>query len=143
MLVHAESIQIAKPAAVVWALVGDPRAWPQWAGDLDDVQVHGELDVGTKITYTYRGRSVAVTLTAYEHERLVEIAGSEESHGMRESIALHADDAATEVSITMGFEPTARWARLVAPLFVPFTGVLLGRGLRRSLHALRRASEGA
>jgi carbon monoxide dehydrogenase subunit G len=143
VLTHTESIRIAKPAEVVWTLVGDPSAWPRWAGDLSEVRVHGDLAVGATVTYTYRGRSVAVTLTQYQHARLVEIAGSEKSYDMRESIALDADDTATKVSIAMGFEPTATWARLVAPLFAPFRGLVLGRSLRRSLHALRRATEDA
>jgi hypothetical protein len=143
VLEHAESTRIAEPAAAVWALVGDPRAWPRWAAELEDVRVHGELAVGTTITYAYRGRSAAVTLTAYELQRCVAITGSEKSYVMRESIALDADDTATTVSITMGFEPTATWARFVAPFFVPFAGVVLGRSIRRSLRALRREAEGA
>jgi uncharacterized protein YndB with AHSA1/START domain len=142
-MVHTESIRIARPAEVVWTLVGDPAAWPRWAGDLDDVRVHGELAVGTTITYRYRGRGVAVTLTRYQPTTLVEIAGSEKSYELRESIALNAGDGATTVSITMGFEPTATWTRLVAPLFVPLKGVVLGRSLRRSLHALGHTAEAA
>jgi uncharacterized protein len=142
VLAHAESVRIARPTEVVWALVGYPTAWSRWARQLDDVEIHGETAVGTTITYTYRGRRAAVTITEFERERLVEIAASEKSYEMRESIALVADDEATEVSIEMRFEPTAMWSRLVAPLFIPIKGVLLGRDLRRSLHALRRAAEG-
>jgi uncharacterized protein YndB with AHSA1/START domain len=144
MVEHTESTRIAKPAEAVWALVGEPAAWPRWAGDLNDVRVHGELGAGTRVTYTYRRRRVAVTLTRYEPGRLVEIAGSETSYDMRESIGLEAAaEQMTTVSITIGFEPKATWARLVAPLVVPFKGVVLGRSLRRSLHELRRTAEGA
>jgi carbon monoxide dehydrogenase subunit G len=141
VLVHEESIRIARPAAAVWALVGDPSAWRRWAGDIDDVQVDGVLAVGTTITYRHRGRRVSVILTAYDDERLVEIAGSGRSYEMHESVALAPDDDATDVSMTMGFEPTAWWTRLLAPLVVPFKGLLLGRGMRRTVHALRRAAE--
>ena len=105
--------------------------------------MHGELAVGTTITYAFRGRSTAVAITGYEPRRYLEISGSEKSYVMRESIALEADDASTTVSMTMSFEPTAAWARLVAPLFAPFAGIVLGRSLGRSLGALRREAEGA
>jgi uncharacterized protein YndB with AHSA1/START domain len=143
VLVHEESIRIARPAEVVWTLVGDPTAWPRWTGELDDVRAHGELAVGTTITYRYRGRSVTVTLTRYERATVVEIAAAEKSYELRESIALEADETATTVSITMGFEPTATWARLVAPLFVPLKGVVLGRSIQRSLRALKQTAEAA
>jgi hypothetical protein len=137
----SESLRIARPAAVVWALVGDPTIWPRWADDLDDVRVHGELVVGTAITYTHRGRSVRAPLTAYEHERAIKVADSEESYEVRESTRLAEDEVTTMVSTTMDAEPTAWWARLVAPLVIPFKGIVLGRGSRRSLLALQRAAE--
>jgi uncharacterized protein YndB with AHSA1/START domain len=143
VLAHSESIEIAKPATIVWALVGDPEAWPRWAGDVADVQVHGDLAMGTAISYSYRGRRADVTISAYEHERLLEIAGSETSYEMRESVALKGINSGTHVSITMGFEPTVWWARIIAPLVSPLKSVLLGRELRRSLLALQRAAEGA
>ena len=138
---HSESVRITKPVDAVWELVRDPGAWPRWAGDLRNVRVQGDLAPGALITYTYRGRPVSVTLSALERERLLEIAGLEKHYEMRERIVLEADDGSTKVSISMAFEPTARWARVVAPLAVPFKGVLLGRALRRSLRALQTAVE--
>lgn len=142
MIQHSESVRIAASSQEVWGLVGDPTRWDQWAGEVGDVRVHGELAVGCAITYTYRGRPVEVTLSAYEDERLLEIRATEKSYVMREAIALDDEDGSTCATITMGFRPTAWWGKLVAPLLVPFRGLVLGRGMRGSLRALRRATEG-
>jgi hypothetical protein len=47
----------------------------------------------------------------------------------------------TEVSITIVFDPSARWARALGFLLGPFAELFLGRQPRRSLGTLREAAE--
>lgn len=141
LVAHTESVRVARPASVVWRLVGDPATWERWAGSVDRVRVHGSLEPGAQVTYRHRGKPVAVVVSAHEPERRLTITQTEKSYEMVESIELEDLHDATTVSITMAFEPRTPWARVAATLARPFRGAFIGRPVRGSLDALRRAAE--
>jgi len=140
---HSESIVVNRPLSEVWALTGDPRAWQTWA-ELRDVNVEGDgvLSDGSAVSYRWRGREVHAQVRPYvEHERMG-IQSTQKSYEFHESIALRDLGDRTEATFTIGFEPTAWWASVLAPLLTPFKALVLGRPLKKELRALRDAAEG-
>jgi uncharacterized protein YndB with AHSA1/START domain len=140
---HTEVAPIARAPREVWALVGDAESWPRWTTGLTDVHVDGELRPDAVVSYAWRGRRTKVTVSEYEPERLLAIRSSAKGYEFSESIALASMGESTRVSITMGFRPTARWAKTLAFLLAPVASLVLGRALKKSLAALRRAAEGS
>ena len=138
---HTESVVIDRPVGSVWALVGHVNSWSQWLPDLTDFSplAEGETKVGAVLEYKFRGRTVRAEITGLEPERLIAIQSSEKSYEFDERISLEPEGDGTRVSVTMGFEPTALWARALAVLIIPFKGIVLGRPLKKELEALSAA----
>ena len=138
---HTESVVIDHPVSAVWALVGDVNSWSRWLPDVTYFSplAEGETKVGAVLEYKFRGRAVRAKITGLEPERLIAIHSSEKSYEFDERISLEPEGDGTRVSVTMGFEPTALWARAMAVLIVPFKGIILGRPLKKELAALSAA----
>ena len=51
-------------------------------------------------------------IAAFETERVIGVASSETNYEFSEAIALRETGAGTEVTLTMGFEPTVWWTQL-------------------------------
>ena len=141
---HAESIVIKRPEAEVWALVGNPQSWETWIPDVTEVRIEGggAPSVGTALSYTWRGKRQDTTVAAFETERVMGVASSQKNYEFSETIALRETFGGTEVTITVGFEPTVWWASFLAIFMPPIKGLMLGRPLRKELQALRVAVEG-
>ena len=140
---HAESIIISRPQAAVWALVGNPQSWGDWVPGVTDVRLEGggAPSVGAALSYTWRERRRDTTVTAFEDEGVIGIAGSEKNYEFSETIRVREAFRGTAVTITMGFKPTVWWASFLAIFMLPIKGLLLGRPLRKELQALRAAVE--
>ena len=139
---HTETITIGRPSEDVWAYVGDVRSWPKWLEDVSDVDVQsGEMAEGTQLSYKFRGRETHPTITAYEQGQMLGIAASERGYEFAESIRLHSDGDQTEVSFTMGFEPTVWWMKGLAAALSPFKRTVLGRSMRKEMRSLKTAVE--
>ena len=138
---HRESIVIKRTEAEIWALVGDPESWETWIPGLTEVRIEGggAPSVGTALSYAWRGKRRDTTVAAFETERVIGVASSEKNYEFSETIALRETFGATEVTITVGFEPTVWWASLLAIFTLPIKGLMLGRPLRKALQALRTA----
>ncbi len=137
-----ESITIDRPASEVWALVGDVRRWPEWLADVSDFQLDGELAVGTELEYRYRGRPARATVTRLEEGRAIEVGAEEKAWNFEESITLTPQGDRTEVTFSIGFVPTAGWAKAAGALLSPFKGPLLRNPLKRELQELKVTVEG-
>ncbi len=141
---HTETITINRPPQEVWSFVGDVRSWPKWLEDVTDVEVpSSEMTEGTQLSYKFRGRETHPTITAYEQGQMLGIAASEKGYEFAESIALHPDGDQTEVSFTMGFEPTVWWMKGLAAALAPFKSTVLGRSMRKEMRSLKTAVETA
>ena len=140
---HSESIFINRPRAEVWALVGDPQSWGEWIPGLTDVRIEGggAPSEGARLSYAWRGRRQETTLAAFEAERVIGVASSEKNYEFSESIMLRETGVGTEVTITMGFDPTVWWASFLAMFVPPIKGLMFGRPLRKMLDALRASLE--
>ena len=140
---HAESIIINRQKAAVWALVGDPRSWGDWLPGMTDVRLEGEgaPSVGAALSYGWRGKRQDTTVAAFEVERVIGVASSEKNYEFSETIALRDTFGGTQVTVTLGFEPTVWWGSFLAILMFPVKGLVLGRGLRKMLVALRATVE--
>ena len=138
---HSASIVIDRPASVVWDLAGHPQAWQEWNDELADVRVDGDgaLQRGSVVHYRWRGREVTADVTDYEEGRRLAIHSSQGSYEFRESFQLEPAGDRTTVTKTMGFTPTAWWARALAVLLIPLKPLVLGRPLKRELRTLRDA----
>jgi uncharacterized membrane protein len=140
---QTESILIDRPAGDVWPLVGDVRGWNQWLTGISDVElVSDELAPGSEFSYQYRHKPVRATVDQYEEGRLIGISTSEKRYDFAESITLDPRGDQTEVTFTMGFEPTVWWASALSVLLIPVKGLMLGRPLRQELQDLKVAVEG-
>lgn len=141
---HTESITIDRPASEIWPLIGDPRRWTTWIKDVSDFELDtDELGEGSELVYKYRGRPARATVERYEEGKAIEIGAIEKSWNFEESITLTPQGDRTEVTFTMGFDPTAGWAKAMATLLSPFKGPLLAKPLKRELQALKSEVEGS
>ena len=140
---HAESIIINRPGAEVWALVGDPQSWGKWVPGVTDVQMEGAgaPAVGAGLSYIWRGERQDTKVAAFEAGRTIGIASTEKNYEFSETIALRETFGGTEVTVTIGFEPTVWWASFLAMFMFPVKGLTLGRPLLKMLNALRAAVE--
>jgi uncharacterized membrane protein len=135
---HTESITIDRPANEVWDVVGDVRHWPDWSADLSDFEIEAdELATGVEMTYKYRGRPARAAVTAYDEGRRIAIGATEKSWIFDESITVTPDGSQSEVEFSIGFEPTAGWAKAAAMVLSPFKGPLLANPVKRELQALK------
>jgi uncharacterized protein YndB with AHSA1/START domain len=139
---HRESILVSAPLNEVWELVGQTDAWSRWAG-VNDVRVEGVLREGARVSYRAGKRETTATVSEYRDGRLLAIHVSQRSYELDESISIVGMNGSTEVSIAMRFRPTVWWTAVLGLVLTPFDGLLLGRPLRKSLEALRRAAESA
>ncbi len=131
---------INKPIDDVWALVGDPAKWPSWLDGVTDVPVaEGAITVGTVLEFRWKGRAVRSEITQYEAGRVIAFAQSQASYDFREAFTVEAVDGGTRVSVTMGFEPTVLWMKIVAALATPLKGPLMSGPLKKALGALELA----
>jgi hypothetical protein len=138
---HSESIVVNRSLEDVWTLTGDPHAWATW-GEIRDVHVMGgAIAEGSAITYRWRGREIEATISPFIDRERMGIQNTQRSYEFHEWIALRDLGDRTEVTFTMGFEPTAWWASMLAPLLSPFKALVLGRPLKKELRSLRDAAE--
>ncbi len=139
---QTESILIDRASGDVWPLVGDVREWDQWLTGISDVElVSDELAPGAEFSYQYRNKPVRATVDRYEEGRLIGISTSEKTYDFAESITLDPRGGQTEVTFTMGFEPTVWWVSALSVLLIPVKGLMLGRPLRQELADLKRVAE--
>lgn len=139
---HTETITIDRPAEEVWDYIGDVDSWPKWIDDMTDVEVpEGGMAIGSQVTYKYRGTPTHPTIAAYEAGRTIGIQSSEDRYEFAETITLSPKGEQTEVSFTMGFQPTVWWMKLMAVALAPFRSTVLGRGMRKSMQSLKKAVE--
>lgn len=138
---YTATIEVDSPSEAVWALVGQPSSWTEWNDELADVRVEGDgaLQQGSVVHYRWRGREVTVDVTDYEEGRRLAIHSSQGSYEFREGFLLQPAGDRTTVTKTMGFTPTAWWARALAFGLVPLKSLVLGRPLKRELRTLRDA----
>ena len=140
---HAESIIINRHEAEVWTLVGDPQSWGEWVPGLTDVQIEGggAPAEGAGLSFTWRGKRQETKVAAFEAGRTIGIAGTEKNYEFSETLALRETFGGTEVTVTIGFEPTVWWASFLAMFMFPVKGLTLGRPLLKMLNSLRAAVE--
>jgi len=139
---QTESILIDRNANDVWPLVGDVRGWNQWLTGISDVElVSDELAPGAEFSYQFRNKPVRATVDHYEEGRLIGISTSEKTYDFAESITLDPRGDQTEVTFTVGFEPTVWWVSALSVLLIPIKGLMLGRPLRQELADLKRVAE--
>lgn len=140
---HSESAVIGRPIERVWALAGDPRAWPTWAPDIGDVHVSPPepLAPGSTVQLRTRGRESRATVTEYVEGRAFGFRASERRFDFWESITLRPAGSNTEVTVHMGFAPKGILFSALALLAWPVRRWLLGPPLRKDLEALRIAVE--
>ena len=136
-----ESLTIHRPQAEVWKLVGDPAQWSRWSKTFELVETHGPLRAGTRISYKYRGRPVEATIDPFIEGQVYGVRSVEKSYIFNESISLRSEGDSTVATFTMGFKPTALWARSLAVLIWPAKKLVLGRPLQKSLKSLRAVAE--
>lgn len=140
---HAQNSIIDRPVEQVWALAGDPRAWPLWAPDISDVRVDQALAPGSSVRLKTRGRQSQATVFEYVAQRAFGIRAAEKRFDFWESISLAPSGSRTQVTVRMGFAPKGLVFSTLALLAWPFKRWLLGRPLRHDLDALRAAVERA
>lgn len=140
---HSETTIIERPVERVWALAGDPRAWPAWAPDIRDVEVSpaGALAPGSTVRLRTRGSESHATVTEFVEHRAFGFRAAEPRYDFFESITLNPSGARTQVTLTMGFAPKGPVFSALALLARPFKRWLLGSPLRKDLEALRGAVE--
>ena len=78
---------------------------------MSDFELEGDLAVGSELEYQSRGRPARATVKRLEEGRAIEIGAEEKSWNFDESIKLTPDGDQTKVTFSMGFEPTAGWAK--------------------------------
>lgn len=140
---HSQSGLIDRPVEQVWALAGDPRAWPAWAPDISDVRVEQALAPGSIVSLKTRGRESRATVFEYVEQRAFGIRAAEKRFDFWESIRLAPSGSRTRVTVSMGFAPKGFLFSALALLAWPFKRWLIGRPLRQDLEALRAAVERA
>lgn len=142
---HSQTTVIERPVGRVWALAGDPRAWPAWAPDIRDVEVlpDGLLAPGSTVRLRTRGRVSDATIVEYVEHRAFGFRASEKRFDFWESIHLSPAGSGTQVTVSMGFVPRGILLSALALLAWPFKRWLLGSPLRKDLEALRAAVERA
>lgn len=140
---HSQTGVIDRPVEQVWALAGDPRAWPAWAPDISDVHVDQALAPGSRVSLRTRGRQSHATVSEYVAQRAFGIRASEQRFEFWESISLAPSGSRTQVTVRMGFAPKGFLFSALALLAWPFKRWLIGRPLRHDLAALQAAVEEA
>ena len=140
---HSESITINRSQGEVWAVTGDPQSWGKWIEGVTDVQVEdgGALAAGKALSYAWRGKTQNTTVIEFEAGRMIRVGSAEKNYDFNETIAVVEAGGATEVTMTVGFDPTVWWASFLAVFMLPFKGILLGRPLRKQLQTLSRVLE--
>lgn len=75
MLEYKTTIDIDAPASVVWDVLLQTQAWPQWDPYCERIETRGPLRVGAKVkafTKLSPGRGFSLKVTALDpHERMV------------------------------------------------------------------------
>ena len=140
---HSESITIQCPLGEVWAMAGDPHAWGKWIKGITDVKSEesGTLAAGKALSFAERGKARNMTVIEYEAGRIIRLGSTQKGYDFNETIALVESAGATEVTLTMGLEPTVWWASFLALFMQPINGLVIGRPLRKTLQALSAALE--
>ena len=128
-------------APITTRYLGDPAKWPEWAEDITEVRTgpQDQLGVGSVFEYKWRGNDAKVDITHYESGRIIGIHNSQQRYEFFESFALRPVAAGTEVTMTMGFQPTGPLLGSLAVVLSPLKGLLLGRSLKGTLASLDRA----
>ncbi len=137
------SIEIARPAEEVWALIADPRNDPQWCDHVISVeQVAGdgpELDARYDVVHRpirLRGpKSLSMAVTEYEPPRRMGLREEDDDAIFEVTYELAKSGAGTRLTQTDDIE----WK-------IPFPGPQIGRlwvnrGIRYQLAALKRVLE--
>lgn len=139
---HSESVTIDRSAPEVWKFVGNPESWADWIPDVQDVEVEGgEFGAGSVVSYTWRGNWQRANVSRFDPGRSWEIRSSEQNYDFHEDITIESVEAGTQVTLTMGFDPTVWWVRVLSVLLLPVKRWVLGRPLRKELSALKTAVE--
>jgi uncharacterized membrane protein len=134
-LVARMEIVIQAPLEVVWNLLTDLQAWPEWQGNIASVIMEGDLAPGTIFRWKASGIKIVSTLQEVEPMRRISWTGT--SPGMR---AIHIWDfesydgglrVVTEESLSGWF----------ASLLKLFDHRFLEKSLEESLQTLKRAAE--
>lgn len=140
---HSQSVVIERPVEQVWALAGNPRAWPAWAPDMREVELspHGAITPGSTVRFWTRGRESHATVTEYVEQRAFGFRSSEARYDFSESLTLTPAGSGTQVTMSMGFAPKGPLFTALALVAWPAKRWLLGSPLRKDLAALQAAVE--
>lgn len=100
---------IEAPIEVVWRLVGDPKRYPEWAGEV--IQVTGLASVDQGATYTQVSRlplgNVTTTFLVDELEEMKGIRLRCTKSGLFSNWLLTEARGSTFADVELGMEPTA------------------------------------
>ena len=78
MLEYSTQIEIDAPTSIVWAVLTDTQAWPEWDPFCVDIRTKGELALGTQVTAFTKlapGRGFTVKVTTDEPEQKMDWTG--------------------------------------------------------------------
>lgn len=87
---HEESIEAAATPEQIWRLFSDVVGWKSWNSGIEDIEIHGPFEVGTKFTMQPPGSDAFVsTLTtvreneAFTDEIVIDDTRVEVHHGIQ------------------------------------------------------------
>jgi carbon monoxide dehydrogenase subunit G len=128
-------VVVERPLEAVWLWAADPRNWENWLDGVHDVELHGRLEEGARLTsrYDYGGRThrieyeiverrpsrrqvVRTVAGPFPFEGTLELAEEAEGTRVRQTIDAGSDSPLTTVLFALG-------------------GPLLRRSMRRRIHS--------
>jgi uncharacterized membrane protein len=134
-LAAGKEIIIAAPLEVVWNLLTDFQAWPEWQQKIASVNLDGDLAPGTTFSWKVSGIKIVSTLQEVEPMRRISWTGV--SAGMR-AVHIWKFEQAEEGVRVATEESLSGW---LASLLRLFDRRFLEKSLSESLQALKRAAE--